>query len=223
MQRPKFLLPVFLAVLMAVTSLTARADTVFVYDLSSDPGLDNSPGYSALSGSITLTGNPGDAFPLLDGAGVTGFSFTMQPYASSSYIYFTWTNSDTISQDNVTFDGTLGASTLTPVNGQWQIGYNNGNDWELYLASPLDSFEGVSWILTENGNYSQYGESWTLTLASETSSAPEPATFYLLLCPLGVLALWRWRRGSADLLAIQPHRQSLREKWCADRSRRSRL
>jgi hypothetical protein len=173
------------AILIAVVPLSALANTTYVYNLTSSPSEVLGGTNSALSGSITVTGTDGGAFPLLDSASVVSFTFILDDsltWASSG------PNSASIFADSVGFDGTLGDATLSAVSGQWGLANAPGN---LYLAYPPDSGGslGAAWEWDENGIPGDAGTSWSLDL-----STPEPASGNMVLCALGVLAVWRWKR-----------------------------
>ena len=173
-------------ILLALAPLSATASTIFVYDLTSD-GSGNGGTDPALSGSITVTGNTGDAFPVLDSVAVLGFTFNMDGF-------LTWTNSNTVVLDTVGFDGTLGAATLSPLTGTWVVDAPppGQGDLDLYSpASPGAEF-GQLWDWSQDGSIGDAGFSWSLVLASETSSTPEPATGYMILAAAGLAGLLRW-------------------------------
>ena len=174
----------FLFVLAVVSQ--ARADTLFVYDLSGPAYLG-----SGLSGSITFEGNPGDAVPLLDSPAVHSFSFTMDGFV-------TWTNAATILSDNAGFNGTLGDNTLVADSGEWDIFSQPVSNVPLYLFGYDDSSrygERWGWCHPSGGPCGEIGFSWSLTLASQTVIAsPEPNTAETTLSALGLLSVGVWVR-----------------------------
>jgi hypothetical protein len=164
----------------------AHEDMIFVYDLS---GVGSGP--SVLSGSITMTGQTGDTVPLLDASAVTSFQF-----ATDSVPF---NNTSTILSDSMAFNGTLGASTLTGTSGSWQIVTAGGGGSALHLYGQPDTTrydELWGWCVIHVEACAAIGNGpWTLTLASETSTSPEPATAGLLL---GALAVFCVRRRLAQ-------------------------
>jgi PEP-CTERM motif len=181
------------AILLALAPLSAIASTIFVYDLTSD-GSNNGGTDPALSGSITVVGDPGDTFPALDSVAVLGFNFNMDGF-------LTWTNSNTVVSDTVGFNGTLGAATLSPLTGVWVVDAPppGQGDLDLYSpASPGAEF-GQLWDWSQNGAIGDAGFSWSLVLASETASAPEPSTGYMLLAAAGLAGLLRWMQHRRQL------------------------
>lgn len=182
------------AIMMMLAPAAAVASTTFVYDLTSD-GSHNGGTDPALTGSITFDGNIGDAVPQLGAAGVTSFQFTVDGDA-------TWNNTDsTFPADSMGFNGTLGSATLNGTSGNWQIEDPPESNADLYLwgqpnSNQFDELWGwcVPGVQYDCGDL---GYSWGLTLASETSDAPEPATGGLVLGALAVFCAGRGLRKKA--------------------------
>ena len=167
---------------------SASAAAVFVYSLTSD-GSHNDGTNPALSGSITVMGNAGDAFPLLDSAAVENINFELDGFMN-------WSNGDaTVVSDDAVFNGDLGAATLTPSSGDWQLVQNSAPNF-LNLYSSFDNANlGELWSWTNGPGTYDLGYSWSLTLQSETDLAPEPASAYLMLAGLAAVPAWLRRRS----------------------------
>ncbi len=162
----------------------AVAEITFVYDVTSDGGYYHSPTPS-LTGSITFEGNVGDGVPQL---GAIAFQFTVDGGP-------TWNDTDsTFPIDSITFNGTLGSATLTATSGGWQIEDPSESNADLYLLGTPDGSrygETWGWCIPGSAACGDFGYSWDLTLASETSSTPEPATAGFVLGGLAVFCVKR--------------------------------
>ena len=89
----------------------AHATSIYVYNLSSGPSYQG----SGVSGSITIEGNDGAALPLLDSASVLSWNFTVD-----GFVHWFSSTAD-VQANNLSFNGTLGDTTLQGTSGQWQV------------------------------------------------------------------------------------------------------
>jgi hypothetical protein len=178
-------------VVFATTPFSAAAD-IFVYDLASD-GSQNGGSNRALSGSITVNDSVGAAFPLLDGSSVENFTFTADTHQH-------WSKTNSVFADDVGFNGTLGAATLSPSSGNWGISNPLFGNLGLYSA-PVAPF-GAMWDWTLNGLTYDFGFTWELKLVSVTTTVPEPSTLTLLGLALASMAGRGWRNRKKSSAAV---------------------
>lgn len=163
----------------------AHATSIYVYDLSSGPSYLG----SGVSGSITIEGNNGATLPLLDSASVLSWNFTVDGFVH-------WDSSTAqVQANNLSFNGTLGATTLQGTAGQWQIYYGpQSNAYFVLYGQPGPPFsERWGWC-TSTQNCGDVGYDWKLTLASATPEAPEPSTAALLMGAVAAFGVARARR-----------------------------
>jgi hypothetical protein len=185
--------PVFLCFALAPR---AHAD-LLVYKLSSDGGSS----HVGLSGTITIEGDIGETVPELNSASILGFSFT-----DDGILTFTDTSTAQFLHDNLSFNNTLGAATLTGTgSGEWSIyepGVSN-TSLDLYGNSQTGAFDSKwddcipsnSEACFDIGNDPGF---WQLTLQSDTPTAPEPSTLWTSFGALGIFgACWMLKRRNA--------------------------
>ncbi|HEY4089208.1 MAG TPA: hypothetical protein VGM43_24935 [Bryobacteraceae bacterium] len=178
----------FIAPALLFFALSAQAESIFVYSLSTS---GNARG--GANGTITILGNDGDTMPLLDSATVLSFHFVVDgfvPYDSAR-------PSMQILSDSLTFDGTLGATTLHGTAGDWEMFDGPEANTPLDLMGQVD--HGVFNSRWKDCNFGtdaclDFGSGWALTLQSETVVAPEPSTKWFGFDALGAFAIFHKRR-----------------------------
>lgn len=171
----------------------AYADSIYVYDLSSQVG-----DHGSMAGSITIEGNGGDAVPLLSSADVVSYNFFYT--GPGGFDVNSANNNVHAVSDAMNFNGTLGATTLQGTSGTWEITSGPAGSLALFLfgqprLTNFGEYWGICRVDAPLACYDSgfYQEHWTLTLSSVTDNpAPEPGTVWL---GLGVMAAFCVKRA----------------------------